>query len=133
MVVPTCRLHFDVLPNHIETQVLGFLDVVGQCLVGRCGVEAIRPPALVERTEMEDGKAIERETHDTAFVALRAEASHGKIAVHLIDHFTLTQHLDFHVIQERMVGRPAQEFLRHVHLDRLPVDGLSRRYGLAFK
>ena len=132
MVIPACRFHFYMLTNHVEAQILGFLNVVCQCFISGCSVESIGPPTLVERTEMENRETVQGETHDAIVVALGSEATHGEIAAHLVNHLTFAQHLDFHVIQERMVGSPTQEVLRHVHFYGLSIDGFPRCYGLPF-
>ncbi len=133
MVVPTRRLHLYMFANHVEAQILRFLDIIGQSLIGRCGIEPIRPPTLVEWTKMEDGQAIQSEAHNAAVISLRAETTHCKITGDFINHFSSAQHLDFHIIQERMVRRPSQKVLRHVDLNGLSIDGFGRSDRLTFK
>ena len=59
MVEPARRLDLDVLADHVESEFPGLFDVELQRLVGRCGVESVRPPALVERSEMEERLAVQ--------------------------------------------------------------------------
>ena len=53
MGVPACRLHLDVFTDHIITEILGFLNVIQQSLIGRRRIQTIRPPALIEGTKLE--------------------------------------------------------------------------------
>ena len=82
---------------------------------------------------MKNREAVQSEAHYAALVALRAETAHGEITVYLVNHFSFAQHLDFHVIKERMVGCPAEKLFRHVDLHRLPVDGLAHSDSFALK
>ena len=53
MSVPACRFYFDVLTYYVVAEVLRLLQVINQCFVCRCGIQTVRPPPLVERTELE--------------------------------------------------------------------------------
>ena len=59
MVEPARRLDLDVLADHVETEILGFLDIVPKSLVRRSRVQSVRPPALVQRAELEERLTVE--------------------------------------------------------------------------
>ena len=73
-----------MLANHVEAEVFRLLYVVNQSLVRGGGIEAVGPPALVQRAELEQVAVVQLPSHHTACVALGRELSHGCIAVHRI-------------------------------------------------
>ena len=48
-----------MLADHIETEVLGLLNIKLESLVCRSCVKPVRPPALVERTKLEQATPIQ--------------------------------------------------------------------------
>jgi hypothetical protein len=50
-----------VLAGHVETELLGHLDVVTKCGIGRGCVDSVRPKALIQRTDLEIRFAVERD------------------------------------------------------------------------
>jgi len=65
MVVPSRRFDLDVLANQIEAEALGRFYVGGERFVGRCGVEAVGPPALIEQAVLEQRFTVEKQPVDT--------------------------------------------------------------------
>ena len=73
-----------MLADHVVSEVFGLLDVEFQGLVRRGGIEAVRPPALVQRTIVEDMLPIETQPFITIFIDHHAHRTHGRIARYLI-------------------------------------------------
>jgi hypothetical protein len=74
-----------VLANHREAEVFHGLNVGAQRFVGRRRVESIRPPALIQRTELEDGLAVQRDPREPFAVLGQANFSHAEVAIDSID------------------------------------------------
>jgi hypothetical protein len=55
-----------VLADHVEPQRLLAFEVEPQRLVGRRGVDAVRPVTLVERAKLEHELPVEQRAHDPA-------------------------------------------------------------------
>ena len=109
VVVPACRLKLDVLADHVEAHLLGLDDVPLKSLVGRCRIKTVRPPALVERTEVEQRLVVQGHP----LVMVRSvilhyrDLAHGSIAVNTVHNlaFALDAHLD--AIKIWRVRRPS--------------------------
>ena len=54
-----------MLPDQVHAQSLDDLEVIDHCFVGRWGVDAIWPVALVERAEEEDKLAVQQRSLDS--------------------------------------------------------------------
>ena len=76
VVVPSCRLYLDVLAYHIVAPFSGLDDVEAESLIGRSGIESVRPPALVKRSELEQLLAIESHTLVVSLVLAYGNTSH---------------------------------------------------------
>ena len=70
VVVIAGRLDLDVLAEHVEAELLEHFEVVLHRLVGRRREQPVRPPALIERADLEERLVVEHEAHD-ALVVLR--------------------------------------------------------------
>ena len=101
MVVPAGRLDFHMLPDDVEAQLLRMPDIELQRVVGRRGVEAVGPPALIEKAELEKRLAVQKEPIDAGAVAAHRDAAHAEIAVDLI-----VAGADAECIQKRIGRRP---------------------------
>ena len=51
-VIPARRLDLDVFAHRVEPEILLRLQIELQGIVGRRGVEAIRPESLIEQAEL---------------------------------------------------------------------------------
>ena len=89
MRIPTCRFHFQVLAYHVESKFLGLFDIVAQGFVRRCGIQTVGPPALVERTEMEDVFVVQLQAHVPFLVSSCGEFPHGGVAFHFVLQFAV--------------------------------------------
>ncbi len=87
VVVPAGGFYFHVLADHVEAHVARFLDVKQQRRVGGRGVEAVRPPALVERAVLKHKFVVDQHPLDALGVGLAADLAHGEVASHLVHHF----------------------------------------------
>lgn len=59
-----------MLADHVEAQLLQHLKIVHHCLLGRRGVNTIRPEALIQSTEHEDELSIEKGSNNTVDLSL---------------------------------------------------------------
>ena len=116
-VVPPARLHLDVLAHHVEAVALHHHDVVGQCLVGRGGVDAVGPETLVERAHLEQVFVVQLHADESLVVFLHRDLAHAEVALHLVLLAAAVVHRDVQVVEERVVGAPqvgVRDGQRHV-------------------
>src|SRR5262249_2211842 len=83
-VVPTLWLDFDVFADHVEPELLGQLNVVLQRLIGRRGVQAVWPKALIERANLEIWLSVEEKPCDALVVLRHLDLAHGEVAFDLV-------------------------------------------------
>ena len=86
-VVVTRGLDLDVFAQHVESEILENLEIVDHPFFGRRGVESVRPPALVERTVLEDEFVVEHEARNTLVVFAEGGFAHRVVGADLIDDF----------------------------------------------
>ncbi len=55
VVIPARRFYFYVFAHHVEAQPLHGANIKNQSLIGRGGIEAVRPIALVQHSVKEIG------------------------------------------------------------------------------
>ena len=106
VVIPAGRLHLDMLSGRVETQALGHFDVICQGLVGRRGVQPVRPPALVQRTKHELRLAIEEQAREAARVLAEGDVPDGEIAACPIQILFVAREDHVEVVQVRLIGSP---------------------------
>ena len=105
-VIPTGGLDLEVLAHAVKTMLLHRFDVPAQCLVGRRGVDAVRPESLVQRADLEDELAVEHRAGDALLVLAQRDLAHAKVAAHRIDDLVAGLQRHAQIIQMRRVGRP---------------------------
>ena len=101
VVVPARGLNLDVLAQRVEAHRLGCGDVKGQGLVAGRGVQAVRPPALVEQAVHKIRLAVERKALHAVPVLADAHASQREVA---LDHVVAQRQL--YRIEIGLLGRP---------------------------
>ena len=84
MVVPAQRLDLDMLAQHIEAHRLGGADIVDKRLIRRCGIESVRPVALIKQTVLEVWLVIQEQPRHSVFVLCDGYLAHRKVAEHLV-------------------------------------------------
>ena len=104
VVVPAGRLGFGVLAGAVEAHLLRDLDVVLQGVVGGRGVEAVGPPALVERAVEERDLAVELDAGDAGLVLAHLDLAHAEVALHRVG--VVAREFDGQVVKVRRVGAP---------------------------
>ena len=92
MEVPSCRLYLDMLAYHIEAQFFSLDDVVSQCFVCRGCVESVRPPALVERAELEQRFSVQCHSLVVVRVSDHGNFPHCRIAFHPVQNLAATNY-----------------------------------------
>src|SRR5262249_6356362 len=105
-VIPAGRLDLDVLAGHVEAELLGDLDIVAQSGVGRSSVQAIGPPTLIERAELEKRQIIEKQAVETVLATVHGDLAHAEIAGDLIDGLAIALELDLEIVKEGRIGGP---------------------------
>ncbi|MNN21480.1 hypothetical protein D3C81_1348010 [compost metagenome] len=50
MIIPSCRLNLDMLPNHVEAKLFSDFNIIDESFIGRCGIQAVRPISLIKNT-----------------------------------------------------------------------------------
>ncbi len=84
-VVPSVGFDLDVFSSHVKAELFRDLDVVFECVVGRRGVKAVRPPALVQRAEEEQGLVVEQQSCNAIIILAQRDFSHAEVAFDGID------------------------------------------------
>ncbi|MCY1364380.1 hypothetical protein D9M69_511800 [compost metagenome] len=79
-----------MLPDHIKAHLFGFYHVKLQGLISRSGVKAIGPPALIQRTVLEQELILQEHPLYSVGSCFHGYFTHGKIRPHLILHFPFT-------------------------------------------
>ena len=82
------------------------MDVIGEGLVGGGGVEAVRPPALVERAVHKEGAVVQLEAQDALCIRPFADLAHRTVALHVVHDLAVNTQADLQVIEERVFGAP---------------------------
>src|SRR5690606_31186205 len=94
MAIPTCRLDFDMLANHIETHFLGLDDVILERFITRRRMQAVCPPTLIQWTILRDKFVVEHDALHAICIFGHTYFPHGEVAVDVINRFALAKNLD---------------------------------------
>jgi len=104
--VKTARFDLDMLAQHVEAHPLEHLKIIDHGLLGRRRVDAVGPEALVERTGLKEGLAVEKEPGHTRLVRTDGNGAEAEIAFNLVDHLAAAQELDCKVVEVGRGRRP---------------------------
>ena len=108
MVVPAQRLHLDVLSQHIKAQPFHFGDVMDHRFIGGSGVIAVAPVALIQKTVVEIGTAVQQQAGQSLLVPPDAEGTHPEVAFHPVAAWQD----DGNIVKERVLRAPQPQRLR---------------------
>ena len=64
VIVPPGGLNLHMLAQHIESKFFHLGNVIDQSIVGRGGIESVRPVALIQDSIQKEGLVIQAETGD---------------------------------------------------------------------
>ena len=108
VAVPVPAFGFDLhmLAYHVESQLLGFYDVVHERLVGRGCVEPVGPPALIERSELETLPVVELQAQKSLLAADGGVLAHRGVAADPVDRLSAAEERRFEVVEYGCVGGP---------------------------
>ena len=106
VVVPACRLNLDVLADHVVAKVPGLDYVIFEGLVRGGGIEAVWPPALVQRAKLEIRLSVEPKALETVGIYYLGRSPYGSITAHLVLHLATLYRLDFKRIEIGRLGAP---------------------------
>ena len=116
VVIPALRLDFCVLAQQVEAQRFHLAQLPLHRRIGRRGIQALRPVALIQQAVEQDGLSVQAEAQHALRIRLTAPLAQGKVAVHGVELFLLSlcgSHGQ--VIQKRGIRAPRKEmFLRDV-------------------
>ncbi len=129
--VPGSRFDLYVLTDHVKAPILCFVNIVDQCFMRWSCIEAVRPPALIERAELEQILVVELQAHYTAVVTTCRELSHCGIASDFIYRLAILIERDIEIIKVRRRRRPERYIGRHLNLNGISVDAATRSDSLA--
>ena len=101
-VVEARGFDLDVLAHHVKAELLEGLDIGAQGLVGGRGVEAVGPPALVERADLEERLVVEEDAVGAGGIGLHFDAAHAEVALHRVAGFQA----DIEIVERGRIGRP---------------------------
>ena len=88
-----------MLTDHIESEILGLLDVILQCFVGRSGVKSVRPPTLVKRSELEESLTVQTHKFCVAVLLENSNLTHGGVGSDPVDNLSVPEDLDVQTIE----------------------------------
>ena len=128
MSVPACRFYFDVLTYHVVAEVFRLLQVINQCFICRCSIQTVRPPSLVERTELEIVFVVQLQASDAILTFADRIFTHSRITLYLVYCFSVFIQSHFHVVEERRVRRPQFSISRHCQFNRYSVQRCTFGY-----
>ena len=112
VVIPPLRLDLRVFAQQIEAQFLDGLQFMHHRRVGRRGIQALRPVALVEQTVQQEGPVVQAEAQHTLCIGRTAPLPQGEIAVHRVEALFLPLgRTDGQVVEEGAVRAPWEEML----------------------
>ncbi|GAB3934400.1 hypothetical protein GCM10027614_07340 [Micromonospora vulcania] len=104
VVEPALRLDLDVLAHHVEAEVLVLLQVEGEGGVGRRGIQAVRPEALVQGADLEHELPVELGPQHPVHHA-GGDLAHPEVVRGPVDGRTAgVAQGDPQVVEERVVG-----------------------------
>ncbi len=103
MVIPAIRLHLDVLADHIKSHCFCLFDVESESLIGGRGIQAIWPPALIQRSILKQKLIVQHHPLNAFVIRLHRDLSHGEITADLIDDLALSHHGDLQVVEKRIL------------------------------
>src|ERR1019366_3015138 len=83
-VIPARGFHLHVFARHVETEFLERVDIAAQGFVGGCGVEAVRPPSLIEGTDEKQRLVVEENAVGPSGIGARFHAAHAQITPHRV-------------------------------------------------
>ena len=101
--VPGRRLDFDVLADHVESELLGDLEIVAHRLVGRGGIKAVRPPALVQWTILEKDAVVERHPLVSVGIFLDGNLPESGVSFHFVHDLSIADQFHPDIIEERIL------------------------------
>ena len=105
-VEPGEGFDLDVLADHIESVGLGLLDVVAHRRVGRRRVEAVRPPALVERAVVEEELVVQGHAQVAFRIAHLGNLAHRGIGVHLVHDLAAADDAEPQAVEVGLIRGP---------------------------
>ena len=92
--------------DHVVAEGLGLFDVELQGLVGRGSVEAVGPPALVERAELENRLSVQTHPAEALVVEDYGRLAKGRVAFNAVEDLVSLLERYLQGIEVRLVGRP---------------------------
>ena len=105
IVVPR-GLDLDMLTQHIEPEIFQDLEIVDHAFFGRGRVQAVRPPALIQRTMLEDKFVVQQETRNSVFALADRGLAVRIVRFDLVDRFAVFDERDGQVVEYRGIGGP---------------------------
>ena len=112
VIVKAGRLYFDMLAEHVESELLHLLYVVHERLVRGRRHKALRPVSLIQNSVEKVRLAVQKQPGLSLFIISDTEGPHGKVA---LDH--IFPRFDPQIVQLRVFGAPETGVLhRDPHL-----------------
>ena len=104
-----------MLADHIVAEGLGLLYVVAESFIRGGGVQAVRPPALVQRTKFEIRLAVETQAFMTSLIDHFLYLPQGAIAFHFVNNLSVALQGELNIVQIGIFGTPLVGILREQH------------------
>ena len=92
-----------MLADHIESEILRFLNIEFQGFVRRRGVKTVRPPALVQWSELKEILPVQRHQFYAVPGFSDGDFPHSRIAFHAIEGHLAAQDADVQAVQIRRI------------------------------
>ena len=95
-----------MLANHVEPEVARFLNVKLEGFVGGGGVQAVGPPALVQRTKLEVGLSVKADAPESLRVTHLGALADGRVSLHGVNGLSIFAELDLQAVQVGVLRAP---------------------------
>jgi len=126
VVVPPRRVHLDVHADHVAGDPLEELHVERRRGVAGRREDAVRPVALVQRTDLEDGLVVQADPREARRVLRQGNLPHAEVAGDLVGDLPGILEVaerDADVVEERIIRRPGLGVLDRHFDSRQPAAG----------
>src|SRR3984957_20957204 len=111
-IIPTVRLDLDMFPCQVESGGFEKGEIGSERVIGRGGVDAIGPKALVQRADLKQGLAIQGDARDALGILEQRNFPHPEVAGHGIDFLPSLFQRNLQIIKKWRIRRPQPGF-RH--------------------
>ena len=98
-IIPMRRFYLDMFAYHIEAQFFSSFNIPNEGFRRRSSIKSIRPPALIQRSELEKNIVVQCESLDAFSVFHLGNLAHCRISLNLVDDFSVADQCYFKAVE----------------------------------